>query len=67
MSQTVPPFDADHSVLVELTSDWSSGTASVHCTLHFKAYDLDQALALIRRATAGAPILNNPLEEGQQE
>jgi len=49
-------------VLVELTGDWSSGTASVHCTVHFQAPSLEQALVMIRRATDGAPMFKNPEE-----
>jgi len=33
-------------------------------TVNFAASSLDQALALIKRATDAAPIFNNPLEEG---
>lgn len=56
-------LDPGNRVLVELTTDWSSGNASVHCTIHFSAPDLDSALALVHRATEGAPMLRNP-EEG---
>ena len=59
-------LDPGNQVLVELTSDWSSGNASVHTTVRFFAPDLNQALALIRRATDGAPMFNPPTpEEGQ--
>jgi len=52
-------------VWVSLTGEWTSGPSQVHVTIEFSALTLDEALALIKRATDGAPSFKNPLEEGQ--
>lgn len=52
-------------VVVNLTGEWQSGSSQMQVSIHFNAATLDEALALIRRATDGAPLFKNPLEEGQ--
>lgn len=49
-------------VVVSLTSETHSGSATVTVTVTFGAADLDTALALIKRATDGAPLLKTPEE-----
>lgn len=51
-------------VTVVLATETQSGNATVKVSVHFGAASLEEALALIKRATDGAPLLKNP-EEGQ--
>ena len=57
---------AAQAVVVTVTGEWKSGQTTMHVALHFSAPSLDEALALVHRATDGAPSFKNPLEEGQK-
>jgi hypothetical protein len=56
----------ERTVDITIVGEWTSGPSQMHVTLNFSAHSLDEALALIKRATDGAPSFKNPLEEGQR-
>jgi hypothetical protein len=60
-----PIITASEPVVVTLTGEWQSGSSQMHVTINFSAANLDEALVLVKRATDGAPLFKNPLEEGE--